>query len=135
MAAMQATPDAIPDGVQEMEQDDGTRVECRSCGRKFKPEAVEKHEKICQKVFIQKRKAFNTKDQRKADGLEEIQREQQYSKPYGKKNQRKEPPKSTSKPGGAIPKWKQQSLQFRQAMQASSGSGPSGGGSSNFNPS
>jgi hypothetical protein len=30
--------------------------ECYSCGRKFNPKAMEKHEKICQKVFVEKRK-------------------------------------------------------------------------------
>jgi len=51
---MQASPDAIPNNVPEelVEEDDGTRIECATCGRKFKPEAIEKHERICVKVFV-----------------------------------------------------------------------------------
>lgn len=34
--------------------------ECGSCGRRFNEEAIDKHERICNKVFQQKRKEFNT---------------------------------------------------------------------------
>lgn len=56
------------------------------------------------------------KEQRKAEGMDEIQAEQKYNKPVGKKQA---PPKAAAaKAGSAMPKWKQQSLQFRQAMGA-----------------
>lgn len=38
--------------------------ECRECGRKFNEKALAKHEKICKKVFSQKRKVFNSAKQR-----------------------------------------------------------------------
>lgn len=49
--------------MNEMEIDNGpdNRIECSSCGRKFKEEALEKHAKICKKVFVQKRKKFDSK--------------------------------------------------------------------------
>ena len=41
--------------------DDGDRIECPTCGRKFAEEALMKHSKICKKVFVQKRKVFDVK--------------------------------------------------------------------------
>merc|ERR1712129_686348 len=35
------------------------RIECRGCGRKFIRSALERHAKICKKVFQSKRKKFN----------------------------------------------------------------------------
>jgi hypothetical protein len=48
-AAMQANPFSAPD---EADQDDGQRVPCPTCGRNFREAALEKHEKICKKVFV-----------------------------------------------------------------------------------
>ncbi|CDW78396.1 UNKNOWN [Stylonychia lemnae] len=42
----------------------GDRIECPSCQRKFIQEAYEKHIKVCQKVFMKKRKVFNARKQR-----------------------------------------------------------------------
>lgn len=40
-------------------------MECgEGCGRKFNPESISKHEAICKNVFQNKRKAFNTQEQR-----------------------------------------------------------------------
>ena len=97
-AAMQANPFSAPDA---QEQDDGSRVPCPTCGRNFREAALEKHEKICKKVFVQKRKAFDVKEMRKADGLDQLEQEQKYNKPYQPK--KKEEP---AKAGGKIPKWK-----------------------------
>jgi len=71
-AAMNANPNAMPNDEQAP-RDDGVREPCNTCGRKFNSAALEKHEKICQKVFVQKRKAFDMKDARKADGMAEIE--------------------------------------------------------------
>eukprot|EP00347_Sterkiella_histriomuscorum_P021383 403334164 len=46
------------------------RVECPSCMRKFNQDSLQKHVKICQKVFKKKRKVFNVKKQRLADVYE-----------------------------------------------------------------
>lgn len=65
-AAMEADPNAIPTTTQpnaeEAPRDDGVREPCSTCGRKFNSEALMKHERICQKVFVQKRKAFDVKE-------------------------------------------------------------------------
>jgi hypothetical protein len=47
-----------------MVQDNSSLQECPSCNRKFNENAYEKHVKICQDVFIKKRKAFNMKEKR-----------------------------------------------------------------------
>jgi hypothetical protein len=41
--------------------------ECPTCGRKFNENAFEKHVKICEEVFVKKRKAFNSKAHRIID--------------------------------------------------------------------
>ena len=50
--------------MKELAADQGKLYECGTCGRSFKEEAYEKHSKICEKVFVKKRKIFNTKDKR-----------------------------------------------------------------------
>ena len=106
LAAMQANPDAIPNNANDDDQDDGERVECRSCGRKFRSAAIGKHEGICKKVFINKRKEFNIKEQRKADGIQDIEQEKKYTKPFGKKQPAKPAMAEVQRPGANIPKWK-----------------------------
>ena len=44
----------------------GGLIQCPTCERSFNEKALEKHQKICVKVFQNKRKAFDMKDQRKA---------------------------------------------------------------------
>ena len=44
----------------------GERVQCETCGRRFIPEAFEKHTRICAKVFASKRKAFDSSKARLA---------------------------------------------------------------------
>merc|ERR1712154_199469 len=39
----------------------GQLIPCNQCGRKFSHKALQRHIKICKKVFGQKRKAFNNK--------------------------------------------------------------------------
>lgn len=48
---------------EEYEANNGldNRIECPTCGRKFNEEAIGKHQKICKKVFVEKRKKFDTK--------------------------------------------------------------------------
>lgn len=56
----------------DMEEDIiiGEQVECPDCGRKFNPSSFQKHAKICAKVFLQKRKVFDSKKMRVADNPE-----------------------------------------------------------------
>ena len=111
--AAAAGADAIPDNTNPMSNDDGTRVPCGSCGRSFAPDVLEKHGRICAKVFQQKRKQFNAKDQRSAEGTEDLQRQAEYSKPFGIKAKKKPSSTVQTKPQAAVPKWKLQSMQFR----------------------
>jgi DNA-directed RNA polymerase subunit RPC12/RpoP len=45
-------------------------IPCPHCGRKFKEEALAKHVGICQKVFQQKRKVYNTTEHRLPDAAD-----------------------------------------------------------------
>ena len=67
----------------------GRLIPCNDCGRKFNEQAISKHHKICKKVFVEKREAFDIAEHRKATdasgkGLEE----DPYSKKYRAKKQK-----------------------------------------------
>ena len=97
-------------------------IQCSTCERKFNAKALERHSKICVKVFQQKREAFNMAEQRKATdasgkGLEEegAGRGASKYKPKLPGNKRTGAASgaragaegaSASKPQGKIPKWK-----------------------------
>jgi uncharacterized C2H2 Zn-finger protein len=94
------------DGVNPNDQDE--RIECPDCGRKFLPESYDKHVNICKKVFVQKRKQFNSAEQRELDEA-----------PIVSTKKKPEPKKAAAKPGGkGDNKWKMQSEQFRANMRA-----------------
>ena len=59
-------------------------MECSTCGRKFNQQALMKHQKVCKKVFVQKRKVFDTKAKRQVE--DEAKDDYSY-KPPPKKNQ------------------------------------------------
>lgn len=40
---------------------------CKHCGRKFSPEAIQRHSKICQKVNTKNRKVFDSSKQRQVE--------------------------------------------------------------------
>jgi hypothetical protein len=46
--------------VRENVDESDERKECDHCGRRFGEEAYLKHISVCEKVFIKKRKEFNT---------------------------------------------------------------------------
>lgn len=57
-----------PEQPSEYPEDEGELYECsKGCGRQFNSNVIAKHEKICEKVFQQKRKVFNTAAQRLAE--------------------------------------------------------------------
>jgi len=107
-------------------------VPCEGCGRKFKEAALERHAKICKKVFQEKRKAFDSVANRLGE-IDDTQKDQLIKN--AKKIQKEvvvkkqeaaaaatevEPaaPEATSNPK-SIPAWKKKSLEFRAAMLAS----------------
>jgi endogenous inhibitor of DNA gyrase (YacG/DUF329 family) len=51
----------VVDEPEVAEEDDGTRLPCPDCGRKFRPSALARHRGVCKKVFVNKRKAFDSK--------------------------------------------------------------------------
>ena len=77
----------LPDEYGEV----GRLIPCNDCGRKFNQQAMMKHAKICKKVFVEKRKAFDIAEHRKATdasgkGLEE----DKYSKKQRQVQQQKQ---------------------------------------------
>jgi len=127
----------LPDAIADI----GELIECPDCGRKFNSGPYEKHVKICKKVFLKKRKVFDSQKHRIADNPELVKilkTQSQQSKGVPKK-----PPSGAhamNHVNNEIPmkrmanmnnqnvvvednnsknsKWKQQSSAFREAMKA-----------------
>jgi hypothetical protein len=95
----------------------GEQLECPDCGRKFNPIPYEKHIKICAKVFLQKRQAFDSKKHRMNEELEKLEREKKQAEKYNKKKG-KAAQAERETTGEKSSKWKEQSKQFREAMRA-----------------
>ena len=90
---------------------------CPSCGRHFNPTPFEKHVKICKKVFVQKRKVFDSSSMR-SRGIPELQ-EMMQSGAKGKKGKKAPSANLTQTPKPPDNKvWKQQSEAFREAIRA-----------------
>lgn len=101
----------------------GQQLECPDCHRKFNPIPYEKHVKICAKVFLQKRKVFDSTKMRVEDNPELLKILKQKQKEEAMAARRKtkaaaaqETPVGTD--SAAKSKWKQQSSAFREAMRA-----------------
>jgi hypothetical protein len=98
--------------------------ECPDCGRKFNETAYERHVKICKKVFIEKRKTFDSQKHR-VEGTEmaAIPVNRRYQPPSSSapnNNSSIKPAKHSSHQSNAsMPKWKADSEAFRQAMKQS----------------
>lgn len=101
--------------IEEEEDDGSERVECDMCGRRFKPDSLQKHRKICKKVFMQKRKKFDMKKQRVIDEEhKEIIQNAEYAEKKGKK---KVDPVLEAKKKANKEKWKKQSEEFRRMLR------------------
>lgn len=81
---------------------------CPDCGRNFRADVLEKHKKICKKVFMKKRKVFNSQKKRMVDS------EQMSLMKYGQKNEKKMPKLKKNN-------WKAQSEEFRSILKANRG--------------
>ena len=120
---------------QDAEGDVGERIECPTCGRKFIEEALMRHQKVCKKVFVQKRKVFDIKAVRQEAIKSELKDSDYRPAPSKAAPKKKAAAQAEDKPvGGAgskAAKWKAQSEMFRAALRAAKGSddGPSGSGS------
>lgn len=127
---------------------DNALVQCRDCGRSFRPEAMQRHMKVCKKVFVEKRKQFNSAENR-LGGLENAQQLISNAKAIEREVEVAKRKATTGAPspqaatrggyggaaaaggsvaaGGAaagggsqksMPAWKKKSLEFRAAMLA-----------------
>jgi uncharacterized C2H2 Zn-finger protein len=92
--------------------EDEELMTCPDCNRNFKASSFEKHVKVCKKVFMNKRKAFNSAAQR---DLGEV------PKPKATKPEPRRAANNTAKqlPAASLPKWKTQSEEFRANLRAS----------------
>jgi hypothetical protein len=83
--------------------------QCADCGRKFNESSHKKHVKICKKVFIEKRKAFDSQKQR-LKGTEMAVSATTTPTIQSAKH-------SSHRSNSALPKWKADSQAFRQAVK------------------
>merc|ERR1711933_445242 len=91
----------------------GPLVPCQECGRKFKAESLEKHLRVCKKVFQQKRKQFDSA----ANRLGDLENAGQLIAKAKNISQAKGQPKHDTK-SKKVPEWQKKSLAFRQAILA-----------------
>lgn len=108
---------------------DEDRIECPTCGRKFVEEALMRHQKVCKKVFVQKRKVFDVKKVRE-EAIKAEMKDSDYRAPPSKATAQKKPAASEKAVGGGskAAKWKAQSEMFRAALRAAKGSDDGPGG-------
>lgn len=82
---------------------------CHVCGRSFREDRIAKHTTACEKAHSKQRKVFNVTQQRmEAEALKAAKEAQRQAK----HEKRPEP-----KVKAALPKWKQQHLEFQSAMK------------------
>ena len=106
----------------------GEQKQCPDCGRKFNPSPYERHIKICAKVFVEKRKAFDSKKMRiesvAADNpdlvkvLNEKTKDERRAKKKGGKQGAAPQSERAIAAATKKAKWKAESESFRQAMRA-----------------
>mmetsp|Transcript_18439 Transcript_18439/g.33227 ORF Transcript_18439/g.33227 Transcript_18439/m.33227 type:complete len:276 (-) Transcript_18439:1056-1883(-) len=102
------------DGAEGAEE--GIRIPCPDCGRKFNEEAMVKHAKICKKVFMTKRKKFDISSKRAAEGAEEVPKVDEM--PANRRKPAAPARAAPTKAPGKDNKWKRQSEQFRANLRA-----------------
>lgn len=109
---------------------DEARNECRDCRRKFNDQAFMKHQKVCRKVFVQKRKVFDSAKVRIQAIVEEANKtggapssllaQASRSKRPGPHSERPGNISATIRLGGINVKnqtgWREKSAQFRAAI-------------------
>jgi hypothetical protein len=120
------------DGMEVNGIDDSMREPCPDCGRRFLPPSLAKHVKICKKVFLKKRKVFDSAKMR-IEAIPDLKSMMQVKKKGGARGANMNKPASCSAAEANKSNWKVQSEAFRAAMRsmkdynASSSSGQAGG--------
>lgn len=107
----EAIASAGPQGLDEYGEAEKT-APCHLCGRTFNLKALQRHMKICEKVFVKKRKQFDMAAQRRPEGEENnapVGRRRGGAKAKAKAASAAEPPEN---------KWRKKSEAFRDAMRA-----------------
>ena len=89
-----------PQQIKMYADEEEPLYECGSCSRKFKLVVLEKHEKVCQKVFQEKRKVFKTSEKRI------VSKEQKELVKRNEKLAKKAPANKKEVPFAKMPKWK-----------------------------
>jgi len=92
------------------DNDDPNLTACMHCGRRFKEEAIEKHEGVCKKIFCTQRKKFDIKKKRVLDSEHAMFLKRQEKEGVDKKLQQKIAQKKI--------KWKKMSEEFRSIIKA-----------------
>ena len=94
---------------------------CPDCGRTFNCSVIDKHVKICKKVFQEKRKAFDSKASRISDPEQAMlmRKGEMKDKRQTKHND------GATKVGDNEPKWKKQSEEFRNIIHGKAKNVPS----------
>lgn len=105
------SPEYLEEQEDAEENDDPNLIECMHCGRRFKEDAIEKHEGICKKIFCTQRKKFDTKKKRILDSEHAmLLKRQEKGDLADKKLQQVKAQKNQ--------KWKKMSEEFRSIIKA-----------------
>jgi endogenous inhibitor of DNA gyrase (YacG/DUF329 family) len=106
--------------IPEYPDDLGEQIECPDCGRKFNSGPYQKHVKICRKVFVEKRKVFDSKAMRIEDNPElvKILKETEKKEKISKKKVTAAAAPAISAAAAKKEKWRADSDAFREAMKA-----------------
>jgi hypothetical protein len=99
---------------EEAGEFDENTIQCPDCERRFAPEPFSRHVRICKKVFVNKRRVFDSSKKR-IEAIPELKSLLDSKKRASKKSA---PPVQQAAKSG---KWKEQSLAFRAAMRAARG--------------
>ena len=92
--------------MEENDDDDTERVECRICGRKFASDRIDKHEAACEKAHKKKKKVFDSRMMR-LQGSEAVK--------YIDKMDQEE----KTKPKPKVPKYKLEHERLIETLKAS----------------
>ncbi|KAL4438112.1 hypothetical protein ABPG74_016891 [Tetrahymena malaccensis] len=107
--------------MSEQSQQDQLFECSQGCGRKFNQESLHKHEKICKKVFQQKRKQFDSQAARlNIQGIDQLDQPPQIVNKQQKKNtnqNQNKKEKIDKNNNSNKPSWKMQSEAFRMQLQ------------------
>lgn len=101
----------------ESEYDNEELHDCPHCERRFRYEALQKHVKVCEKVFLKKRKVFDQSKVR-LQHIKELNQIDPFTAKVLKKSSTSTRPSSATSATPSKSNWRDQSNAFREAMKA-----------------